>query len=85
MKRTKENSSKNNKIRLVEREMNRIERVCRMTNHNPVDILNLQLPFTEQDIVSHYRQIVRLIHPDKNNNIDRFKKAFVIVNDSYPL
>ena len=81
----KSNQIKNSKIRLVEREMNRIERVCRMTNHNPVDILNLQLPFTNQDIVSHYRQIVRLIHPDKNNNIDRFKKAFVVVNDSYKI
>ena len=77
------NNSQINRIRLVEREMNRIEKVCRMTNHNPIDILNLQLPFTVQDIVGHYRQIVRLIHPDKNNNIDRFKQVFVVVNDSY--
>jgi len=80
-----EKMPKTSKIRLVEREMNRIERVCRMTNHNPISILNLHLPFTVQDIVSHYRQIVRLIHPDKNNNIERFKKAFVIVNNSYKL
>ena len=71
------------KIRSIEKEMNRIEKVSRRTDFNPVNILDLTIPFGDDDIKSQYRKIVRLIHPDKNDNNTRFCKAFTIVNDSY--
>ena len=74
---------KMDKIRFIEKEMSRIEKVSRKIDFNPVDILDLTLPFGDDDIKSHYRKIVRLIHPDKNDNNSRFCQAFTIVNDSY--
>jgi len=71
------------RIRLVEQELVRIYRIVRNKDYNPVDMLQLTIPFTARDVKVSYVRIVRLIHPDKNWNLDRFCHAFDIVNSCY--
>ncbi len=65
-------------IKSKEKEMKRIEK-----NLDPIRMLNLEIPYTTRDIVKSYYKIVRLIHPDKNNNLIRFQNAFQIVHQAY--
>jgi hypothetical protein len=71
------------RIRLVEAELVRINRIVRNPDYNPVDVLQLSPPFSPKDVKASYFRIVRLIHPDKNWNLDRFCRAFDVVNGCY--
>jgi len=61
----------------------RINRIVRTQDYNPVDVLQLSIPFTTRDVKVAYVRIVRIIHPDKNWNLDRFCQAFDVVNGCY--
>ena len=37
-------------IKLKEKEVNRIDRIVRAENYNPIDIFELEIPFDEKDI-----------------------------------
>ena len=73
------------RIRLVEKELQRINKVIRNPDYNPVDVFDLSIPFTHRDVKMRYFTIIRLIHPDKNWNLDRFCQAFDIVNSCYQI
>ena len=73
------------RIRLVEKELQRINKVIRNPDYNPVDVFDLSIPFTHRDVKMKYFTIIRLIHPDKNWNLDRFCQAFDIVNSCYQI
>ena len=72
-------------IKLKEREVNRIDRIIRVENYNPIDIFDLKIPFSERDIKIQYLKIIRLIHPDKNANNLRFNHIFNVVNENYKI
>ena len=73
------------RIRLVEKELVRINKIVRNQDYNPMDVLQLSIPFTTNDVKLNYFKIIRLIHPDKNWNLDRFCLAFDIVNNCYQI
>tara|TARA_B100000029_G_C17392577_1_gene893967 strand:+ start:76 stop:708 length:633 start_codon:yes stop_codon:yes gene_type:complete len=72
-------------IKLKEKEVNRIDRIIRVENFNPIDIFDLKIPFNERDLKIQYFKIIRLIHPDKNANNLRFNHIFNIVNENYKI
>jgi len=72
-------------IKLKEHEVTRIRKVIRIENYNPIDIFNLQIPFNSEDLKKQYFKIIRMIHPDKNVNNDRFNEIFNIVNKNYKI
>ena len=72
-------------IKIKEREINRIEKIIRVENYNPIDIFELEIPFDDKDIRIKYFKIIRLIHPDKNANNVRFNHIFNVVNENYKI
>ena len=72
-------------IKLKEKEVNRIEKIIRIDNYNPISIFELTVPFNEKDLRKKYFTIIRLIHPDKNVSNNRFNKIFNIVNENYKI
>ena len=72
-------------IKLKEKEVNRIEKIIRIDNYNPISIFALTVPFNEKDLRKKYFTIIRLIHPDKNVSNNRFNKIFNIVNENYKI
>ena len=72
-------------IKLEEKEVNRIEKIIRIDNYNPISIFELTIPFNEKDLRKKYFTIIRLIHPDKNVSNNRFNKIFNIVNENYKI
>ena len=52
-------------IKLKEKEINRIDKIIRVENYNPIDIFELKIPFDERDIRIKYFKIIRLVHPEK--------------------
>jgi hypothetical protein len=86
----------NERILLVERELNRISKVVKLEYYNPIMVLNLMNIFDKKEIQNdqeeqikqikkNYKIIVRLIHPDKAWNIGRFCEAFNVVNIAYKI
>ena len=86
----------NDHILIVERELNRISKIVKFEYYNPLMVLNLMNIFDGKDIQNNqeeqikqikksYKTIVRLIHPDKAWNVDRFCEAFNVVNISYKI
>ena len=53
--------------------------------YNPIDIFCLDVPFGKTDLRKAYHKMVRLLHPDKSWNNERFCRMFTIVNDNYKL
>ena len=72
-------------IKLKEKEINRIDKIIRVENYNPIDIFELKIPFDERDIRIKYFKIIRLVHPDKNVNNPRFNHIFNVVNENYKI
>ena len=86
----------NERILFVERELNRISKIVKLEYYNPIMVLNLSNIFNKKEIKNDkeeqikqikksYKTIVRLIHPDKAWNVDRFCEAFNVVNISYKI
>jgi preprotein translocase subunit Sec63 len=68
------------KIRIIEKELNRINKVIKNPDYNPIDVLDLTQPFTDTDVKKQYRKIVRLIHPDKTWKKDSVKHLQLLMN-----
>jgi len=70
--------------RLIEKEVSRIQNFIKTGNgiYNPLDILNLSLPFDKQQLKTQYKKLLLLVHPDKTFNLERFNKAFHVINAS---
>jgi len=86
----------NERVLLVERELNRISKIVKLEYYNPLMVLNLMNIFDGKDIQNdqeeqiklikkNYKIIVRLIHPDKAWNVKRFCEAFNSVNIAYKI
>jgi len=86
----------NERILFVERELNRISKIVKLEYYNPIMVLNLSNKKNKKEIKNDkeeqikqikksYKTIVRLIHPDKAWNVDRFCEAFNVVNISYKI
>ena len=86
----------NERILIVERELNRISKIVKLEYYNPIMVLNLSNIFNKKEIKNDkeeqikqikksYKTIVRLIHPDKAWNVDRFCEAFNTVNIAYKI
>jgi len=50
-----------------------------------MDVLQISITFITKDIKLNCFKIIRLIHPDKSWNLDRFCLAFDIVNNCYQI
>ena len=72
-------------IKKVESEVRRINRIIKKPDFNPLDIFNLSLPFSKKNLRKEYFKIIRLIHPDKSFNNERFNDVFTIVNINFKL
>jgi len=72
------------KIRVIEKAANRVEKVINMSNNypNPYHILGIEYNENEQAKKSYYK-LALLLHPDKHNNIERFDTIFSFVEKSY--
>ncbi len=86
----------NERILIVERELNRISKIVKLEYYNPLMVLNLMNIFDGKEIQNdqeeqikqikkNYKIIVRLIHPDKAWNVKRFCEAFNSVNIAYKI
>ncbi len=86
----------NERVLLVERELNRISKIVKLEYYNPLMVLNLMNIFDGKEIQNdqeeqikqikkNYKIIVRLIHPDKAWNVKRFCEAFNSVNIAYKI
>ena len=70
----------NSKIRLVEREMSRLERFLRLSHFNPIDVFKLNASeMNEKQLTRAFRDLALLIHPDKNGQNQRFVLVFQFV------
>lgn len=74
-----------NKIKNIEREIRRINKIVSNVDYNPLDIFGLELPFSKSNLRKEYFRIIRLIHPDKTYNNERFNNIFTMVNMNYRL
>jgi len=71
----------NQTVREKEKELNRIEKA----KQNPLKILGLDSNPNRQEIKDSYHRLSRLVHPDRNDGLDRFKSFFIKISKSYQL
>lgn len=73
------------KIKKIEREYNRIEKIIRKPKYNPINIFSSDKNITKNEIKKKYYKISLLLHPDKSFDNDRFTRLFTIVTEKYKI